>query len=322
MRPWAIAVILVVVVLALVLGAIIFAPAAGSTTGGGGRVVPATMHLDAAQAALLAQRAPIRQPLVVAGWGNLLTEDFESTFPGSRWQLDGNPTWGKVTYRKRAGSYSAYAVGGGSAKVTPPGPYPPNKTTWMVSGPYDLTQASDAELTFYHWTRTEYTSDFKHDGLCTLASIDGQKFYGVCYYGDFTQQPGNVQGWNPGTFDLTDVNQLGNLTGKPSVWVAFTFASDASIQYEETYVDDVALRVYTGPTPTPTATPTPASSCPGASKSSYLTTDDNENNALSGQPDNDMYSTENQLCFFRSDAKVPIEFRIIANNPPGLINKA
>ncbi len=321
MRLCAMSVLLVVVVLALAFGAMILAPAAGSTAGGGGRIVPASMRLDAAQAALLAQRAPARQPLVAAGWGNLMTEDFESTFPGSKWLLDGNPTWGKVMYRKHAGSYSVYAVGGGSAKVTPPGPYPPNKTTWMLSGPYDLTQASDAELSFYHWTNTEFTSDFKHDDFCTLASIGGN-FYGECYSGNFTQDPGNVQGWNPGTFDLTDVNHLGNLTGKPEVWIAFYFRSDASVQSEGAYVDDVALRVYTGATPTPTATPTPAASCPGASKTSYLTTNDNENNALGGQPDNDMYSTENQLCYYRSDSKVPIEFRIIANNPPGLINKA
>jgi hypothetical protein len=321
MRPWILAALLVAVVLALAIGAIIFAPAVGSTAGGGGHIVPTSMRLDAAEAALLAQSAPANQPLV-AGWGNLMTEDFEGTFPGSKWRLPGNPTWGKVTYRKHAGTYSAYAVGGGSAKVTPPGPYPPKTTTWMISGPYNLAAASDAELAFYHWTKTEYTSDFKSDDLNVLASIDGQNFSGVRYSGDFTQQPGNVQGWLPEVLDLTDVPPLGNLAGKPAVWIAFTFVSDATTQDEGTYVDDVALRVYTGPTPSPTVTPTPAPSCPGASKSSYLTTDDNENNALSGQPDNDMYSTENQLCFYRSDAKTPIEFRIIANNPPGLIHKA
>lgn len=320
MRLCAMSVVLMVTVLAVALSGLLFVPAAGSTAGGG-HIVPASVHLDPAQAAMLAQSAPHSQPMVAAGWGNLFTENFESTFPGSRWQLDGNPTWGKVTLRKHAGTYSAYAVGGGAAKVTPPGPYPPNKVTWMVSGPYDLTQASDAELVFYHWTNTEYTSDFKHDDLCTFASIGGD-FYGECYFGNFTQEPGNVQGWNPGSFDLTDVHQLGNLAGKPQVWIAFYFASDASNQFEGAYVDDVALRVFTGSTPTPTVTPTPASLCPGASKSSYLTTDDNESNALTGQPDNDMYSGENQLCFYGSDPKVPIEFRIIANNPPGLINKA
>ena len=322
MRSWTLAALLAAVVLALAIGAIIFAPAVGSTAGGGGHIVPTSMRLDAAEAALLAQSAPANQPLVVAGWGNLMTEDFESTFPGSKWTLVGNPTWGKVTYRQHAGSYSAYAVGGGSAKVTPPGPYPPNRDIRMISGPYNLTTASDAELAFYHWTQTENTSDFKHDDLSALVSIDGKNFYGVSYYGDFTQGPGNVQGWMPGVLDLTDIPPLGNLAGKQAVWIMFRFTSDASTQYEGTYVDDVALRIYTGATPTPTVTPTPAPSCPGASKSSYLTTDDNENNALSGQPDNDMYSTENQLCFYRSDAKTPIEFRIIANNPPGLIHKA
>ncbi len=324
MRAWVIAGLLAAVVLALAVSAVLFAPAAGSAAGGDGpRVVPARVQLDAEQARQLAHAAPVQQPRAVVGWSNLMTEDFEGTFPGTKWQLVDNPTWGKVTYRKYGGSYSAYAVGGGSAKINPPGPYSANRDTRMVSGPYNLSSATDARLDYYHWTRLEYTSDYKSDDLGVLVSIDGRNFYGVAYTGDWTSQPGNVQGWMPGELDLRDVSPLGSLVGKPSVWIMFRFVSDASLQMEGTYLDDVALRIYTGPTPTPTATPTPASTCPGASKSSYLTTDDNENNALTHQADNDMYSAPyNQLCYYRDDPKVPIEFRVIANNPPGMIDKA
>ncbi len=265
-----------------------------------------------APASLPASAAPsISIPASAAGWSDLMTEDFEGDFPGSKWLLLGNPTWTKQSYRKLAGTAAGYATGGGSLGVNPPGPYPANVRSWMIYGPFDLTEATDAELVFHHWTKTEYTDDFKHDDLCVDASLDGNRFYGTCLYGDWTGDPGNVNGWMPFTFDLTDIVGLGSTLGHDSVWIAFVFLSDDTITDEGAYLDDIALRVYTGPTPTPP-------SCPGAASYTYITSEDNEDNALSGHPDNDMYpGTEH--CIFRNDPRQPIEFRIhVPQLPPGL----
>jgi len=69
-------------------------------------------------------------------------------------------------------------------------------------------------------------------------------------------------------FDLTNVYELGNLTGQPEVWIAFVFTSDSFVTYPEgAYVDDIVLRKVTGEptTPTPTSTPDgPPSALPAA----------------------------------------------------------
>ena len=258
-----------------------------------------------------------QSPAQAAGWADLMTETFETAFPANKWRFYGNPTWARTTYRAAGGSYSGYATGAGSQAVGPPGPYPANANSWMVFGPFDLSQATDAEVTYFHWTKTEFTSDSKHDDFCIFASIDDDKYHGECFFGNWTNEPGNVNGWNPATFDLTNVLGLGNLLGRNRVWIAFTFFSDATYATEGVYVDDIALRVHTGPTPTPTpATPTPTpQACPGAAQRVYITQDDNENNALSGQPDLDMFpGTEH--CLYQDDPRQPIEFRIFVPSLP------
>lgn len=44
-------------------------------------------------------------------------------------------------------------------------------------------------------------------------------------------------------FDLSNVYRLGNLLGRPQVWVELWFFSDASVNYPEgAYVDNIILR--------------------------------------------------------------------------------
>jgi len=74
--------------------------------------------------------------------------------------------------------------------------------------------------------------------IATLASIDGVNFYGTSTWG-------NSQGWVERRFDLSNVTTLGDLTGRPQVWVALIFASDGSENYPEgAYVDNIVLRKY------------------------------------------------------------------------------
>ncbi len=72
------------------------------------------------------------------------------------------------------------------------------------------------------------------------------------------------------------------------------------------------------PTATPTSTP---SSCPGASVNTFLTANDNENNAHTGSPDFDMFPQTTQ-CIFRNNPLQPIEFNINAASLPSPLNNA
>lgn len=111
----------------------------------------------------------------------------------------------------------------------------------MSQGPFNLSDAVDAELNFWYWNDAEYGWDY----FKWLASADGSNFYGY-------NVTGNSAGWQHVSFNLTNVPTLGNLCGQPNVWIAFDFESDSGVHYYEgTYVDDVVLRKCI-PTPTPT----------------------------------------------------------------------
>jgi len=179
------------------------------------------------------------------GWTTIMTEDFEWDFPGTKWDLDGNPTWDETSHRAHSGNQSGYCADGGSNRLNPPGPYPNDMDAWMVYGPFDLSDATDAELLFYHWTKTEANY---YDYLFVGASVNGNDFYGEAWSGDWVSE---CSGWCSENFDLTDVYLLGDLCGYRNVWIAFVFYSDFSITDEGTYLDDIVLRKVAGEPPSP-----------------------------------------------------------------------
>lgn len=189
----------------------------------------------------------------MAGWTTIMAEDFEGDFPGPWSVLDGTGAadgeyyWAKRDCRPHSGSHSGWAVGGGTDGGSLPcgANYPHNAEAWMIYGPFDLADATDAELLFWYWNLSESGYDYLFWG----ASIDGWNFYGHGISGD-------SGGWSYVNFDLTDVYTLGDLTGEPQVWIAFAFISDASVSYSEgAYVDDIVLHKVMGESPTPTPTP-------------------------------------------------------------------
>ena len=106
----------------------------------------------------------------------------------------------------------------------------------MIYGPFSLVNATDAEMLFDYWVKSE----LNYDRLFVGASIDGNNFYGSSVSGD-------TGGWGSGNLDLTNVYTLGNLLGQPSVWIAFIFATDYSVTYPEgAYVDNIVLHKRTG----------------------------------------------------------------------------
>jgi hypothetical protein len=178
-------------------------------------------------------------PALEAAWQTVKTENFEGAFP-NQWSLRGNPTWDDEF---DSGSHFAYdlaqwtgwCAGGGSAARTPGnlpgGAYAPNMNAWMIYGPFSLQGYSDAAVDFWYWLWTESVVDY----VSWMASIDGVHFYGN---GD----SGNHKNWRNHTFDLKNVYVLGNLAGKPQVWVAFAFHSDSGLEYKGAYLDDILIK--------------------------------------------------------------------------------
>lgn len=165
----------------------------------------------------------------------IFTESFEGDFPGTRWSLSGNPTWGKSNYQKHSGQNSVFCAQGGTAGVTPPANYPNNMNAMMVFGPFDLTGASLAFMRFWYWLDTEINKDWFY----YMASTDGVNFKGIGVSGATgVYSPA----WEQTSLNLGDVPELGNLTGKSSVWVAFGFTSDSSGARKGVFVDDVEIQ--------------------------------------------------------------------------------
>lgn len=178
------------------------------------------------------------------GWVTIASEDFEGLFPQSGWEAaDYDPSageyyWGQRSCRPHAGANSGWSVGGGSdgLALLCSLPYPNNAFSWLVYGPFSLADASAAEVQFEYWNNSELL----YDVLFWGASLDNNDFYGY-------QVSGPNRGWRSETFDLANVQQLGDLRGQPAVWIGFVFASDESIALTEgAYLDDIVLRKRVG----------------------------------------------------------------------------
>jgi hypothetical protein len=166
----------------------------------------------------------------------ILQEYFEGDFPSSGWTLGdetgGAYQWGKHSCRAYEGSYSAWAVGGGSSGsgLLCGADYPNASRTWMDYGPFSLADATTAEMQFMFWANTESN----YDWLCWGASTDGANF-------DLTCKSGTSGGWLDEIFDLS------YYLGDSQVWITFEFESDSSVSFSEgAYVDNVEIRKCTG----------------------------------------------------------------------------
>ncbi|MBN1181422.1 MAG: C39 family peptidase [Bacteroidales bacterium] len=166
----------------------------------------------------------------------IMSENFEYTFPNGIWDAHAisgytDAFWDDLTYRSYGGARSAWCADRGTQSSTPSSNYRNNMKARMIYGPFDLSNATDAQLFFYYYNISESNYDY----FKWLASTNGTNFYGY-------QVSGNSGGWKSKTFDLTNVPTLGNLTGQSQVWIAFYFTSDGSSTFEGAYVDDIELK--------------------------------------------------------------------------------
>ena len=160
-------------------------------------------------------------------------ERFEGAFPNN-WQLFGAPRWDDVTLKSYSGAFSGYSG------TSPPGPYPKTANTWMVYGPFDLSDAKDARTDMQAWVDTRIG-----DVLFLGASWDGTSFTGFSLSGNWASAVGG-SGWMNVSFDLRrDAGR--DLTGYQSVWFAVALIADGNKQVSQgAYVDDFVLEQITG----------------------------------------------------------------------------
>jgi hypothetical protein len=103
--------------------------------------------------------------------------------------------------------------------------------SWAVLGPFDFSNATNGEMVFQRWHRTQQG----HDYLKWFAAVGSGDFYGW-------RISGSSDDWVGETFDLTDVPGLGSVMGEEEVWLAFKFDSDGSGSDQGAFMDDVLVR--------------------------------------------------------------------------------
>ena len=187
-------------------------------------------------------KSPISDFLSNATISNIMTEDFEGTFPGEKWQRNGDPTWGKVNNNSHSGDYSIWCAKDSSKGIDPGQGYPrdwksyPNNCSSMIIyGPFDLRDVNYSQLKFWHYLDVE----FKKDWLFAMSSIDGNNFQGIGI-----SQEGGYYGvtWKEEILHLSNVPVLGNITGQSKVWIAFLFVSDDHTTNDlGAYLDDIEI---------------------------------------------------------------------------------
>lgn len=200
----------------------------------------------------------------------LMQEGFEGAFPSPGWSTTGH--WGKSDCGKVNGSYGAWV----EAKSGLPcgSNYEVSEYSWMIYGPFDLTKSQQAALDFAMWLNAESGYDYLFVG----ASLDNEHFYGTSYTGtsyasDLMAQPQSAlqksaskitragatkqgwsradaqespnAGWRSMKFNLNSVYQLGNLNGKPQVWIGFLWASDSEVtEPNGAFLDTIKLTAW------------------------------------------------------------------------------
>jgi hypothetical protein len=182
-----------------------------------------------------------QQLLATQDWNLLLYEDFEWIFPGA-WQLfddsdDGfERSWGDTYRNSQFGSWSAWPAALGADAVDPVEGYPNDLDSWMVQGPFNLSDMLDLFVGFGLW----YDTELDYDKVYFCVSTEWPTF-------DCDYWSGYSEGWTDQIYWLTAY------TGEPEVWFAWGFYSDFSISgaegYAGPYVDEIYVLGYEETTP-------------------------------------------------------------------------
>ncbi len=189
---------------------------------------------------------------ITAGAETIDTEGFEGLFPNCYgfpgacwtsedwWPSDGKEyLWDDHDFMPHTGSRSAWPAAGGAHKLDPhTDNYPPNMFSWLKYGPFDLSNAADAEINYW----MAYDIEPYYDGLALFVSTDD-----VSWDGDYID--GNPDSNNDGIPDWVKFTRsLKPYVGNAQVWIAFAFYSDDYVPtnwlYWGPFIDDVEIKKY------------------------------------------------------------------------------
>ncbi len=174
-------------------------------------------------------------------WTNIMTEDFESTFPNGLWQVYAatqsgfaNCYWGSIDIGNNNKAAWCAAAGQDAPVITSNFHYIDLMKTWMVYGPFDLTDASDAVLEFDYYNNSEPGYDIFFVGIAKSLQ---DTLYG--YY-----EPDSTGTFKHVSYDLKNFSNFGNLIGKSGFYLEFLFYSDSTVSsnYEGAFVDNIVLK--------------------------------------------------------------------------------
>ncbi|MFQ5615336.1 MAG: clostripain-related cysteine peptidase [Anaerolineales bacterium] len=188
--------------------------------------------------------------LTTQNWNLMFSEDFEGVYPGT-WQLFDNTDdgferhWGDTSNWSQFGFWSAWPAARGANAVNPVDGYPDDMDSWMVQGPFDLSNMADVFVSYGLWYDTEPQFDWVY--FCVSTEWP---FFNCDYWSGYSD------GW------IDQAHWLTSYAGYSEVYFAWRFTSDDSIGgdsgYAGPYVDEVYVWGYDiNATPTPTPTPDP-----------------------------------------------------------------
>ena len=130
------------------------------------------------------------------------------------------------------------------------GPYPDDVIETLDTPVIDLTGATSAQLTFWHWYEFEADGDVLVDGGNVKISINGGPFEVIIPFRDYDGKLNNNNNPMNGepVFSSIDVNRtwekvrinLHKFIGQ-TVVIRFEMASDATVNYAGWYMDDLAV---------------------------------------------------------------------------------
>lgn len=192
-----------------------------------------------------------------AGWVEMLTEDFEDTFPSTGWEAvdkgdhANDYTWESVDASLAEpasvpqGSLCGWCAAGGANFLDPASDdYPIECESWLRTTDWiDISDSADVTVDFCHWVNTEAFDDTLWVGV----SVNGTDFYPAWLETTGAYEvSGDVSSWVEEVADLSNVEGLGDVAGTASqVKIAIIFDSDDDILVSDgAFIDDVIVWKY------------------------------------------------------------------------------
>ena len=188
-----------------------------------------------------------KSKLAPVAWTTLINEGFESATLPVGWQVgklesaNTDAFWTNTTYISHSGTRSCYATGAGSAGVAPPGNYPDDCESYLLTPTLSLGLYEEVYVELWFYARYEDPGfspyDYGNVGVYDNNSgiITWLNSLAVSYTGDLTVDPTTDNGWRRALVHIP-YNLLSN-----DMSIVFLFSSDSNTTDEGLYIDDIRI---------------------------------------------------------------------------------